>query len=197
VLNFSQTVAGLGCPAESTATTLTDLVTNYCNGGTFDGAEVTCVNPDNPGEPLAKTEGVATVANTFDVNFLLPIHVKTDKLHCKSPLSIVPFTIFGNQNLDVKQIDLSSLRFAGVETPPVGLKCLHPFDVNRDKFKDLSCVVNSCPDIGPALKALRGSNNKKVVVPVAVPVTGSLIAIPPSSEGTAIFGEDLNVKTLP
>jgi len=183
VLSFSQTVAGFGCPTESTAKELTELITNYFNAGAFDGNELTEESQEFSGG--TDPDVPKTAAVTFDVNFHLPIIVKCDhKKHGKFP---VPFTIFGNHYLDVKQIDLSSLSFAGTPTPPDGLKCLKPFDVNKDTFRDLSCIVDSCPDLGPALKALRDPHNKKVVVPVTGLIEG----------GTAIFGEDPSVKTLP
>jgi hypothetical protein len=170
-----------------------DIALRYCNSGKFDaeldefgnvigGTASACIFPEAPTQ-IAQITTTTVSAVLFDVDF----NPKTINVKCgeKKDQGKVKFTIFGNDTLDVTLIEQSSLRIEG--TIPNDLDCNDPKDANKDGFLDLTCQVKSCPSLGPALLANRDPNSKRV----DITVTGSL------ESGTAILGEDLDVKTSP
>jgi hypothetical protein len=184
VLKTEVTVAGSTC--QGAILDHDDIKYRVCNSGKFDsdGSEESGSNPhcifNVPGQPrLATIEGDTTAAATSKV-FFLPRIINT-KCGGKLNHGIVGFTIFGNDSLDVRQIDVDTLEVEGTSD---GLECLRPIDLNKDGFKDLACKVNRCPNLGPALEANRDAKKR-----VDITVTGQL-------PGSDFYGED-TVFALP
>ena len=184
VLTTEVTVAGSTC--QGAILDHGDIDYRVCNSGKFDsdgseepGSDPHCIFPDPPGPRLATITGDTTAAATSKV-FFLPRIINT-KCGGKHNHGIVGFTIFGNDSLDVRQIDVDTLEVEGTSD---GLECLRPIDLNRDGFKDLVCKVNRCPNLGPALEANRDARKN-----VDITVTGSL-------PGSDIYAED-TVKAFP
>jgi hypothetical protein len=90
----------------------------------------------------------------------------------------VTLTIFGSKEVDVTQINQSSLR---LETTVAVGSCSAPTDVNADGFPDLTCKVPSCPALGPLLFAHENPDKT-----VDIQVTGQL------NSGTKIAGDTFN-----
>ena len=102
VLSFSQTVSGLACSTQTQVLAQSSLTTLFCSGGSFDGAAADCITGQNQN---LVGGGTATAAVPFDVTFT----PKSLNLNCGvNNNDTWHFTITGNENLHVANIDVTT-----------------------------------------------------------------------------------------
>jgi hypothetical protein len=184
VLSFSQTMPGLGCSVDAEPTN-SALLTQYCNGGTFDNAPVDCTLGAGKAVDTSLTgKGAAQPAVQFDV-FFSPTSLN---IHCgPNNNDTWHFTITANQHLpDLTRIVPSSLAVEGVS----GQVTCDP--VNTTVVPNTrTCHINACqqdPDVEDLGTVACNSNPPGSA---DLTVTGNLDTL----TGPPIFGEDLGHKT--
>lgn len=160
---------------------LDQIAAEFCTSGTFTdaSADPSCASSGNSGKNASKVAG--TVDQTLPV--IIALSPNTVNVSCSpnKDNGDVRFTIFGEEAVDVSQINTSTLTLEGVEAH----NCATGF-VNEDNYVDLTCDVASCPDLGPKLETKRGTSSTVTVV-----VNGEL------TSGTPIQGSTVTNTSPP
>jgi hypothetical protein len=163
VLSVSAIVEGPTCTGQIVS--FGDILTKYCNGGSFNGAPAKCIFGTGRTAENSTIIGTTDVAIPFDVDFDPAVLNVTCNPQNRDAWR---FTIVGNEVLDVARINQSSLKVEGFS----GVTC------GTAVGNTLSCEVRACPQLGPFVAGERNSDGT-----VDLTVTGNLVS------GTAILGE--------
>jgi hypothetical protein len=176
VLRLSQTFDNSSCT--NPPTNVSELQTRYCNGGSFNGADVDCTF----GNEKATIVGITDNLIQFDVDFSPEVLNVT----CNNS-DVWRFRIFGNQSLNPALIDVDLLRVEGFG----GVSCANAVTSKvkgkTETYRD--CQIEACPASGPQLGRFVAEERENGQFVLSV--TGELEAVPPAGVGTGIFGEQL------